>query len=92
MTTRVSDFHKVVVTSYKTAFLKSKSRVITCRNYILLNNNKFKSDLKNYFRVRKFHLIWRLKKSFFMFYRDMSQLNRFKTQLNTIKQQIMHHM
>ena len=53
MTTRVSDFHKVVVTSYKTAFLKSKSRVITCRNYILLNNNKFKSDLKNYFRVRK---------------------------------------
>ena len=47
MTTGLSDFHKIVVTVLKTTFLKSKPRVITCREYRSFGNDKFKTDLKN---------------------------------------------
>ena len=75
MRTELSDFHKMVVTVLKTAFLESKPRVITYRDYRSFNNDKFKTDLKNPW-LEMCNLICCLKKSFLMFYRDMSQLNR----------------
>ena len=73
MRTELSDFHKMVVTVLKTAFLESKPRVISYRDYRSFNNDKFKTDLKNSW-LEMCNLIWCLKKSFLMFYKTCPNL------------------
>ena len=43
----------MVITVLKATFTKSKPKVITYRDFKLFNQEKFKTDLKNSFRITK---------------------------------------
>ena len=40
--TRLSDFHKIVVSAFKTSFKKQKPKIVTCRHYKRFDNEKFR--------------------------------------------------
>ena len=88
ITTGLSDFHKIVITVLKAISTKSKSKVITYRDFKRFNEEKFKTDfkkLKNSLRITNHHTMF-LKKSFLKFRRDMLRL---KTKQSVL---IMPHM
>ena len=43
--TRISDFHKLVVTMLKIFYKKQKPKIIQCRNYKTFNEQLFKIEL-----------------------------------------------
>ena len=45
--TRISDFHKMVITVLKIFYKKEKTKIIQCRNYKTFNANLFKEELNN---------------------------------------------
>ena len=51
VTTRLSDFNKMIITILKATFTKSKLKVITYRDFKLFNEEKFKTDLENSLRI-----------------------------------------
>ena len=51
--TGLSDFHKMVVSVFKTSFKKQKPKIVTYRDYKRFDNEKFRESLINYLRTGK---------------------------------------
>ena len=51
--TRLSDFHKMVVSVFKTNFKKQKPKIVTYRDYKHFDNEKFKESLITYLSTGK---------------------------------------
>ena len=49
--TGLSDFHKMVVSVFKTSFKKQKPKIVTYRDYKRFDNEKFKESLTTYFSI-----------------------------------------
>ena len=45
--TGISDFNKIVMTTFKVYFKKKGPSIIQCRNYKIFSNDKFRNDLLN---------------------------------------------
>ena len=48
-----SDFHKMVVSVFKTSFKKQKPKIVTYRDYKRFDNEKFRESLITYFSTGK---------------------------------------
>ena len=51
--TGLSDFHKMVVSVFKTSFKKQKPKIVTCRDYKRFDNEKFRESLVTCFSMGK---------------------------------------
>ena len=51
--TRLSDFHIIVVSVFKTSFKKQKQMLVTYRDYKRFDNEKFRESLITYFSTGK---------------------------------------
>ena len=51
--TGLSDFHKMVVSIFKTSFKKQKPKIVTYRDYKRFDNVKFRESLITYFSTGK---------------------------------------
>ena len=51
--TVLSDFHKIVVSVFKTSFKKQKPKIIPYRDYKLFDHEKFRESLITYFSTSK---------------------------------------
>ena len=51
--TGLSDFHKMVVSVFKTNFKKQKPKIVTYRDYKRFDNEKFRESLISYFSTGK---------------------------------------
>ena len=51
--TGLSDFHKMVISVFKTSFKKQKPKIVTYRDYKRFDNEKFRESLMSYFSTGK---------------------------------------
>ena len=49
----LSEFHKMVISVFKTSFKKKKPKIVTYRDYERFDNEKFRESLKTYFSMGK---------------------------------------
>ena len=50
--TGLSDFHKIVVSVFKTSFKKQKPKIVTYRDYRRFDNEKFRESPITYFSIK----------------------------------------
>lgn len=55
--TGLSDFHKIVVSVFKTSLKKQKPKIVTYRDYKRLDNEKFRESLITYFSTGKRYMM-----------------------------------